>query len=45
VKSLIDKNYPFEFTVPIKVMKEGGSFWFSASNLQGKVETSEKYRF
>ena len=45
VKNQIDENYPFEFTIPIKEMKEGSSFWFSASNLQGKEEISEKYKF
>lgn len=43
IKCVIDENYPFEFTMPIREMKEGSSFWFSALNLQGKVETSEKY--
>ncbi len=45
IESLIDENYPFEFTVPIWEMKEQSSFWFSASNLKGKVEMSEKHRF
>ncbi|MCL6260839.1 hypothetical protein M3O96_17180 [Aquiflexum sp. TKW24L] len=45
IESRIDENYPFEFTIPIKEMKEGSSFWFSASNIQGKVEISEKYKF
>lgn len=44
IESLVDANYPFEFTIPFRKMKEGGSFWFSASNLLGKVETSEKYK-
>jgi hypothetical protein len=44
IKSLIDENYPFEFTIPTKGMKKEGSLWFSATNLKGKVEKSEKYR-
>ncbi|WP_232835043.1 hypothetical protein [Pleomorphovibrio marinus] len=44
VESLKEENYPFEFTIPIKGAGEGVSFWFSAKNLNGNVETSKKYR-
>jgi hypothetical protein len=44
VTTIMDEHYPFEFTIPLKGMEEGISFWFSAKNQQGGIETSEKYR-
>jgi len=44
VNRLLDEHYPFEFTLPLKGIDEGISFWFSAINTEGKEETSEKFR-
>jgi hypothetical protein len=44
VNHLIDEDYPFEFTLPLKRAEDGVSFWFSAVNTEGREETSEKFR-
>lgn len=44
VTRLLDEHYPFEFTIPLNGMEGGVSFWFSAKNQQGGIETSEEYR-
>jgi hypothetical protein len=43
VISRLDENYPFEFTIPLKGREGEVSFWFSAKDLKGDVETSDKY--